>query len=112
MAGITKDTPRYGGNLRQKCARRAFSPRDRSRDAHRFRWGFDYFCGSAGSMVLRSCRRRRSSFQYGLTTVHHDEAGVLPAMQEQRIRGGMSYRASYEPYDELLEAIPPASNFR
>ena len=43
--------------------------------------------------------------QYGLTTVHHDEAGVLPAMQEQRIRGGLLHRVSYEPYDELLEAM-------
>jgi predicted amidohydrolase YtcJ len=43
--------------------------------------------------------------QYGLTTVHHDEIGVLPAMQQQRLRGGLLHRVSYEPYDELLEAM-------
>src|SRR6202034_2715122 len=43
--------------------------------------------------------------QYGLTTVHHAEAGVLAAMQEQRIRGRLLHRVSYEPYDELLEAL-------
>jgi predicted amidohydrolase YtcJ len=43
--------------------------------------------------------------QYGLTTVHHDEIGVLGAMQQQRILGGLLHRVSYEPYDELLEAM-------
>ena len=43
--------------------------------------------------------------QYGLTTVHHDEDGVLAAMQEQRIRGGLLHRVSYEPDGALLEAM-------
>ena len=43
--------------------------------------------------------------QYGLTTVHHDERGVLPAMQEQRLRGGLLHRVSYEPDGALLEAM-------
>jgi predicted amidohydrolase YtcJ len=43
--------------------------------------------------------------RYGLTTVHHDEPGVLVAMQEQRGRGGLLHRVSYEPTGDLLEAM-------
>jgi predicted amidohydrolase YtcJ len=43
--------------------------------------------------------------QYGLTTVHHNEAGVLIAMQEQRANGKLLHRVSYEPYNDLLEAM-------
>jgi hypothetical protein len=43
--------------------------------------------------------------RYGLTTVHHNEAGVLTAMQEQRANGKLLHRVSYEPYDNLLEAM-------
>ncbi len=43
--------------------------------------------------------------QYGLTSVHHDEGGVLHAMQQQRANGKLLHRVSYEPYDELLEAM-------
>jgi predicted amidohydrolase YtcJ len=43
--------------------------------------------------------------QSGLTTVHHDEEGVLNAMQEQRANGKLLHRVSYEPYDELLETM-------
>ena len=43
--------------------------------------------------------------QYGLTTVHHNEPGVLAAMQEQRARGGLLHRVSYEPIGDLLESM-------
>jgi predicted amidohydrolase YtcJ len=43
--------------------------------------------------------------EYGLTTVHHNEPGVLAAMQEQRVRGGLLHRVSYEPAGDLLEAM-------
>jgi predicted amidohydrolase YtcJ len=43
--------------------------------------------------------------QYGLTTVHHDEDGVLEAMQEQRLRGNLLHRVSYEMAGDLLEAM-------
>ena len=42
---------------------------------------------------------------YGLTTVHHDEPGVLAAMQEQRANGKLLHRVSYEPTGALLEAM-------
>jgi len=43
--------------------------------------------------------------QYGLTSVHHNEPGVLTAMQEQRVNGKLLHRVSYEPTGELLEAM-------
>jgi hypothetical protein len=43
--------------------------------------------------------------QYGLTTVHHNEPGVLTAMQEQRANGKLLHRVSYEPYNDLLDAM-------
>jgi hypothetical protein len=43
--------------------------------------------------------------QYGLTTVHHNEDGALEAIQEQRLRGNLKHRVSYEARGELLEAM-------
>lgn len=43
--------------------------------------------------------------EYGLTTVHHNEPGVLAAMQEQRARGGLLHRVSYEPAADLVDAM-------
>ena len=43
--------------------------------------------------------------QYGLTTVHHNEDDVLEAMQEQRLRGNLLHRVSYEMNGDLLEAM-------
>jgi hypothetical protein len=43
--------------------------------------------------------------EYGLTTVHHDEEGVLEAMQEQRLHGKLLHRVSFEPDGALLEAM-------
>ncbi len=41
----------------------------------------------------------------GLTTVHHDEAGTLNALQEQRAAGKLLHRVSYEAYQDLLEVM-------
>ena len=43
--------------------------------------------------------------QYGLTTVHHNEDGALEAIQEQRLRGNLKHRVSYEVSGDLLEAM-------
>jgi len=43
--------------------------------------------------------------QFGLTTVHHNEDGALQAIQEQRLRGNLKHRVSYEVAGELLEAM-------
>lgn len=41
----------------------------------------------------------------GLTTVHHDEGGVLNAMQEARAKGDLLHRVSYEAYDDLIDTM-------
>jgi predicted amidohydrolase YtcJ len=43
--------------------------------------------------------------QYGLTSVHHNENGALEAIQEQRLRGNLKHRVSYEVDNNLLEAM-------
>ncbi|HET7084795.1 MAG TPA: amidohydrolase [Rhizomicrobium sp.] len=43
--------------------------------------------------------------QFGLTTVHHNEDGALEAIQEQRLRGNLKHRVSYEVDGALLEAM-------
>src|SRR5262249_34659076 len=42
--------------------------------------------------------------RYGLTSVHH-EGGNLLALQQVRARGDLLHRVSFEPEDELLEAM-------
>jgi predicted amidohydrolase YtcJ len=42
--------------------------------------------------------------RYGLTSVHH-EGGDLFALQEVRARGDLKHRVSYEPQDDMLEAM-------
>jgi predicted amidohydrolase YtcJ len=109
MAGITKNTPNpYGGtydknehgelngrvtdhatgSINKVGARETFTPAEKQK------------------RVLEGVAFMSKKFvQYGLTTVHHDEPGVLDAMQEQRVRGGLLHRVSYEPTGALLEAM-------
>jgi predicted amidohydrolase YtcJ len=42
--------------------------------------------------------------RYGLTSVHH-EGGDLLALQQVRSRGDLKHRVSYEPQDDMLEAM-------
>jgi predicted amidohydrolase YtcJ len=42
--------------------------------------------------------------RYGLTSVHH-EGGDLSALQEVRARGDLVHRVSYEPQNDVLEAM-------
>src|SRR5205814_7446397 len=42
--------------------------------------------------------------RFGLTSVHH-EGGDLAALQEVRARGDLLHRVSYEPDDEVVEAM-------
>jgi predicted amidohydrolase YtcJ len=109
MAGVTKNTPNpYGGTydkneqgelngrvtdhatgpMNKVGARETFTPAEKQK------------------RVLEGVAFMSKKFvQYGLTTVHHDEPGVLNAMQEQRARGGLLHRVSYEPTGTLLEAM-------
>jgi predicted amidohydrolase YtcJ len=42
--------------------------------------------------------------RYGLTSVHH-EGGDLAALQQVRARGDLKHRVSYEPQDDVMEAM-------
>jgi predicted amidohydrolase YtcJ len=42
--------------------------------------------------------------RYGLTSVHH-EGGDLLALQQVRARGDLKHRVSYEPQDDVMEAM-------
>ena len=47
-------------------------------------------------MASPSSRPQVARPVYGLTTVHHNEDGALEAIQEQRLRGNLLHRVSYE----------------
>jgi predicted amidohydrolase YtcJ len=109
IAGITKSTPNpYGGTydteadgelngrvtdlamatLNKFGARESFSPAQQEKRA------LDGIAFISGKFV-----------QYGLTSVHHNEVGTLEALQEQRLRGNLKHRVSYEVQGDLLEAM-------
>src|SRR5277367_160475 len=109
MAGITKATPNpYGGTydrnekgeLNGRVTDLAMGTVDKAGER------VTYTAAVKQKRVLDGVAFISQKFvQYGLTTVHHDEEGVLPAMQEQRIRGALLHRVSYEPDGKLLEAM-------
>jgi predicted amidohydrolase YtcJ len=109
MAGITRDTPNpYGGTydrndkgeLNGRVTDLAMMVVDKAGQR------VTYSTEVKQKRVLDGVAFMSQKFvQYGLTTVHHDEEGVLPAMQEQRILGGLLHRVSYEPDGALLEAM-------
>jgi predicted amidohydrolase YtcJ len=109
LAGVTKSTPNPFGGTYDRNQEGELNGRvtDRAMDT----------LNKAGQRVTYSAEvsQKRSLdgvafisqkfVQYGLTTVHHDEIGVLASMQEQRLRGALLHRVSYEAYDEMLEAM-------
>jgi predicted amidohydrolase YtcJ len=109
MAGITKDTPNPYGGTYDRNAQGEFNGRVTDRampTVDKAGQRVTYPAEVKQKRVFDGVAFMSQKFvQYGLTTVHHDEPGVLPAMQEQHIRGGLLHRVSYEPYDELLEAM-------
>ncbi len=109
MAEVTKDTPNPFGGTYDRNPEGALNGRvtDRAMDTlNKAGQRVSYSTDVKQKRVLDGVSFISQKFvQYGLTTVHHDEVGVLPAMQEQRLRGGLLHRVSYEPYDELLEAM-------
>jgi predicted amidohydrolase YtcJ len=108
-AGITKNTPNpYGGTydknetgeLNGRVTDRAMATLSSAGKQETFS------PAEKGKRVSDGVAFMSKKFvQYGLTTVHHDEPGVLVAMQEQRASGGLLHRVSYEPTGDLLEAM-------
>ena len=109
MAGITKGTPNPSGGTFDKDEQGELNGRvtDRATEAMNavgVRQTFDP--AEKSRRVLEGVAFMSQKFaHYGLTTVHHDEPGVLAAMQEQRANGKLVHRVSYEPNGVLVEAM-------
>jgi predicted amidohydrolase YtcJ len=109
MAGITKATPNpYGGTF-DKDANGELNGRvtDRAGPLVLKAGKWEQFApAQKEKRVLDGVAFISGKFaQYGLTTVHHNEDGALEAIQEQRLRGNLKHRVSYEVAGELLEAM-------
>ncbi|QHN04264.1 amidohydrolase [Granulicella sp. WH15] len=109
MAGITKDTPNPPGGTFDKNEQGELNGRvtDRARVVLDKVGSFESFTPAVKEKrVLDGVAFMSKKFvEYGLTSVHHDEVGVLMAMQEQRVRGGLLHRVNYEPGDKLTDQM-------
>jgi predicted amidohydrolase YtcJ len=109
MAGITKNTPNPFGGTYDKDQNGELNGRVTDRaQATLEKIGNREIVSPAQKekRVLNGVAFISKKFvQYGLTTVHHNEVGVLEAMQEQRLRGNLLHRVSYEVSGDLLEAM-------
>jgi hypothetical protein len=109
MAGVTKATPNPFGGTFDKDASGELNGRVTDRaGAALFKVGkWEQFTpAQKEKRVLEGVAFISAKFaQYGLTTVHHNEDGALEAIQEQRLRGNLKHRVSYEAAGELLEAM-------
>jgi predicted amidohydrolase YtcJ len=109
MAGVTKNTPNpYGGtfdrdaagDLNGRVTDLAIIPLLKSAKQEQFT------PAQKEKRLLEGVAFISAKFaQYGLTTVHHNENGALEAIQEQRLRGNLKHRVSYEVDNNLLEAM-------
>ena len=109
MAGVTRNTPApYGGTF-DKDARGELNGRvtDRAMALLTKAGKQESFTpAQKEKRVLDGVAFISAKFaQYGLTSVHHNEYNTLEAIQEQRLRGNLKHRVSYEVYGELLEAM-------
>lgn len=109
MAGITKNTPNPFGGTYDKGQNGELNGRvtDRAQvTLEKFGARETFSPAQKEKRVLNGVAFISKKFvQYGLTTVHHNEVGVLEAMQEQRLRGNLLHRVSYEVNGDLLEAM-------
>jgi predicted amidohydrolase YtcJ len=109
MAGVTKNTPNpYGGTfdrdadgaLNGRVTDLAISVLLKIGDKEQFT------PAQKEKRLLEGVAFISAKFaQYGLTSVHHNENGTLEAIQEQRQRGNLKHRVSYEADNPLLEAM-------
>jgi predicted amidohydrolase YtcJ len=109
MAGITEKTPNPFGGTYDKDQNGELNGRvtDRAQATLEKTGNRETFSPAQKEIrVLNGVAFISKKFvQYGLTTVHHNEANVLEAMQEQRLRGNLLHRVSYEVNGDLLEAM-------
>jgi len=109
MAGVTKATPNPFGGTFDKDASGELNGRvtDRAGAALLKVGKWEQFTpAQKEKRVLEGVAFISAKFaQYGLTTVHHNEDGALEAIQEQRLRGNLKHRVSYEAAGALLDAM-------
>jgi predicted amidohydrolase YtcJ len=109
MAGVTKATPNPFGGTFDKDTRGELNGRvtDRAQALFLKVGKREQFTpAQKAKRVLDGVAFISSKFvQYGLTSVHHNEDGALEAIQEQRLRGNLKHRVSYEVSGDLLEAM-------
>jgi len=109
LAGVTKSTPNPFGGTFDKDAGGELNGRVTDRAGSIFekvgKWE-QFTPAQKEKRLLEGVAFISAKFaRYGLTTVHHNEDGALEAIQEQRLRGNLKHRVSYEARGELLEAM-------
>ena len=109
LAGITKDTPNpYGGTF-DKNAQGELNGRvtDRANAVFEKVGVEETFSPEVKKQrVMDGVAFMSKKFvEYGLTSVHHDEDGVLHALQEQRANGNLLHRVNYEPYQDTINLM-------
>ncbi|HEY7301201.1 MAG TPA: amidohydrolase [Xanthobacteraceae bacterium] len=108
LAGVTRNTPDSPAGTFDRDANGELNGRvtDRARNVFNN-------VGKRPSYTAEQIRRRnrdaltfisKQFVRYGLTSVHH-EGGDLAALQEVRARGDLLHRVSYEPADDVIEAM-------
>jgi len=109
MAGVTKATPNPFGGTFDKDTSGELNGRvtDRAMAAFARAGKREQFTpAQREKRVLEGVTFISGKFaQYGLTTVHHNEDGAFEGIKEQRLRGNLKHRVSYEARGELLEAM-------
>ena len=108
LAGVTRNTPDSaagtfdrdaGGNLNGRVT-------DRARAVFNTVGNRPVFSAEETRQRARAGQAfiSKQFVRYGLTSVHH-EGGDLFALQEVRAQGELRHRVSYEPQDDMLEAM-------
>src|SRR5262249_53378983 len=108
LAGVTRNTPDSEAGTFDRDANGDLNGRvtDRARNV------FNNI-GERPNLAAEEIRRRdrdalafisKQFVRYGLTSVHH-EGGNLAALQEVRARGDLLHRVSYEPAEDVMEAM-------
>ena len=108
LAGLTRNTPDPSGGTYDRDARGELNGRvtDNAQDQFaKIGTRTTYSHDEAARRAREGLAHISSQFvRYGLTGVHHEE-GDLFALQQIRARGDLKHRVSYEPNDDMLDAM-------
>jgi len=108
LAGVTKDTPNSASGTYDRDENGELNGRvtDRARNVFLGKGKRQTYSASETQARNRDALAfiSKQFVRYGLTSVHH-EGGDLAALQDVRARGDLLHRVSYEPADDVLEAM-------